>query len=93
MVGEKRLLQLDEMEEFHNNAYENATIYKERPKRWHGKHIMRRVCKRTESVSLNSHLGFFSGKLRSRWSRPFEVTQVFPHGAIEIHSARKERSR
>ena len=41
-AGEKRLLQLNEMEEFRNNAYENAKIYKERMKRWHGTHIMRR---------------------------------------------------
>ena len=32
VVGEKRMLQLNEMEEFQNNAYENARIYKERTK-------------------------------------------------------------
>jgi len=32
MAGKKRLLQLNEIEEFHNNAYENAKIYKERTK-------------------------------------------------------------
>ena len=26
----------------------------------------------------------FPGKLKSRWTGPFEVTQVFPSGAIEI---------
>ena len=40
MAGEKRLLQLNKMEEFRNNAYENAKIYKERMMRWHDKHIM-----------------------------------------------------
>ena len=28
----------------------------------------------------------FLGKLRSRWIGPFVVTNVFPHGAIEIQS-------
>ena len=32
MVGEKRILQLSELEEFHNEAYENAKIYKEKTK-------------------------------------------------------------
>ena len=32
-AGEKRLLQLNEMKEFHSNAYENARIYKEWTKR------------------------------------------------------------
>ena len=33
LAGEKRMLQLNEMEEFRNNAYENARIYKEWTKR------------------------------------------------------------
>ncbi|XP_057754687.1 uncharacterized protein LOC130974001, partial [Arachis stenosperma] len=36
-AGEKRLLQLNELEEFRLEAYENAKIYKERAKRWHDK--------------------------------------------------------
>ena len=31
-AGEKRMLQLNEMDEFRNNAYENARIYKEKTK-------------------------------------------------------------
>ena len=33
---------------------------------------------------FNSHLYLFSGKLCSRWSDPFIVHIIFPHGAIEI---------
>ena len=40
-AGEKRLLQLNEMDEFRNDAYENAKICKERTKNWHDKHILR----------------------------------------------------
>ena len=32
MAGEKRMLQLSELEEFHNEAYENSKIYKEKTK-------------------------------------------------------------
>ncbi len=42
VAREKRLLQLNELEEFHLHAYENVKIYKERTKRWHDKHILRR---------------------------------------------------
>ena len=41
-VGEKRLLQLNEIDEFRNDAYENAKIYKEQMKKWHDKQILRR---------------------------------------------------
>ena len=40
-AGEKRLLQLNEMDEFRNAAYENARIYKARTKYWHEKYILR----------------------------------------------------
>ena len=40
--GEKRMLQLSELEEFCNESYENARIYKEKTKAWHDKHIVRK---------------------------------------------------
>ena len=39
---EKRLLQLSELDEFRNEASENARIYKEKTKAWHDKHIVRK---------------------------------------------------
>ena len=42
MVDEKHILQLNESEEFCNEAYENAMIYKEKTKAWHDKHIVRK---------------------------------------------------
>ncbi|KAL4310214.1 hypothetical protein GQ457_01G020890 [Hibiscus cannabinus] len=40
LAGEKRLLELNELEEFRLQAYESARLYKEKTKRWHDKHIM-----------------------------------------------------
>ena len=34
----------------------------------------------------HSRLKLFPGKLRSRWLGPFTITQVYPHGAVEIQS-------
>ena len=88
-AGEKRLLDINELEELRLDAYENARIYKERTKKWHDKRISRKEFNEGDIVLLfNSRLKLFPGKLRSRWSGPFEVTKVLPSGAIEI----KERS-
>ncbi|XP_022869985.1 uncharacterized protein LOC111389296 [Olea europaea var. sylvestris] len=38
-AGEKRLLQLNELDEFRMEAYENSKLYKERTKKWHDMHI------------------------------------------------------
>ena len=42
VARERRMLQLSELEQFRNKAYENARIYKEKTKGWHDKHIVRK---------------------------------------------------
>ena len=85
MAGEKSMLQLNELEEFGNEACENANIYKENTKAWHDKHIARKEFEEGQHVLLfNSRLKIFPGKLKSRWSGPFTVTQVFPYGGAKI---------
>ena len=69
------MLQLNELDQFHNEAYENARIYKEKTKAWHDKHIDRKEFEAGQQVLLfNSRLKLFPGKLKSRWLRPFTVT-------------------
>ena len=85
--GEHRKLQLQELEEIRNDAYESARIYKEKVKVFHDKMISRKEFEVGQKVLLyHSRLLFFPGKLRSRWIGPFVVTNVFPHGAVEIQS-------
>ena len=87
LAGEKRNIQLSELEELRMDACENARVYKERTKKWHDKHIIKRNFKSSDLVLLfNSRLRLFPGKLRSRWSGPFQVRKVYPFGAIEIFS-------
>ena len=33
---------------------------------------------------VNSRLRLFPGKLKSKWTGPYLITQVFPHGAVEL---------
>ena len=42
VAGEKQMLQLNELDEFHSEAYKNAQIYKEKTKAWPDKHIVRK---------------------------------------------------
>ncbi|XP_061367837.1 uncharacterized protein LOC133310851 [Gastrolobium bilobum] len=83
--SENRLLQLINLDEFKMNSYENAKLYKEIMKRWHDNLIQERCFEPGQKVLLfNCRLRLFPGKLKSRWSGPFEIVEVFPHGAIEI---------
>ena len=35
---------------------------------------------------FNSRLHLFPGKLKSKWTGPYLVTQLFPHGAFELET-------
>ncbi|KAI4341545.1 hypothetical protein MLD38_026257 [Melastoma candidum] len=84
-AGEYRLIQLNEMEEFRTEAYENARIYKEKTKAWHDRRLKDRKFSPGQLVLLfNSRLKLFPGKLRSRWSGPFKITKVLPYGVLEL---------
>ncbi|WRX13021.1 Integrase [Theobroma cacao] len=74
VAGEQRLLQLNELDEFRLQAYENAKLYKEKTKQWHDNKIMERSFEPGQLVLLyDSRLKLFSRKLKSRWSGPFIV--------------------
>nr|GEW07820.1 reverse transcriptase domain-containing protein [Tanacetum cinerariifolium] len=84
-VGDHRKLQLNELSELRDQAYENSMIYKERTKKLHDSKIKNRILNVGNQVLLfNSRLKIFSRKLKIRWSGPFTITHVFPYGTIEL---------
>nr|GEU87474.1 reverse transcriptase domain-containing protein [Tanacetum cinerariifolium] len=84
-AGDHRKVQLNELNELRDQAYDNSLIYKEKTKRIHESKIKDRVFNVGDRVLLfNSRLKIFSGKLKTRWTGPFTVTQVFPYGTTEL---------
>ncbi|XP_024010105.1 uncharacterized protein LOC112085209 [Eutrema salsugineum] len=82
-AGEKRMLQMHELEEIRHNAYENSKIYKEKTKAYHDRRIIHWSFAPNDRVLLfNSRLKLFPGKLRSRWFGPFTIKEVKPYGAL-----------
>ncbi|XP_062119241.1 uncharacterized protein LOC133832989 [Humulus lupulus] len=90
-AGRNRLMQLNELDEFRNEAYEKAKIYKERTKRWHDKNLSRKEFQPGQQVLLfNSRSKLFPGKLKSRWSGPYTEVTVFPYGSLELKNRNNE---
>ncbi|XP_074356436.1 uncharacterized protein LOC141696152 [Apium graveolens] len=84
-AGERKMLQINELDEFRLQAYKNNKLYKEKVKRWHERRLAHKSFVSGQQVLLfNSRLRLFPGKLKSRWSGPFVVKIMFPHGAVEI---------
>ena len=89
--GERHLLQLNELDEFQFQAYENTKLFKEKTKRWHDAHILKKEFRVGDLILLfNYGFKLFSSKLRSRRSGPFKVQQVFSHGALELMNSKGE---
>nr|GEU40775.1 reverse transcriptase domain-containing protein [Tanacetum cinerariifolium] len=73
------------LQEFDFKAYENSLIYKERTKKLHDDKIKNRIFNVGDQVLLfNSRLKIFSGKLKSRWSGPFTISEIYPYGTAKL---------
>nr|GEU59501.1 reverse transcriptase domain-containing protein [Tanacetum cinerariifolium] len=84
-AGDHQKIQLNELNELHDQAYENSVIYKERTKKLHDFKIKNRIFNIGDQVLLfNSRLKIFSRKLKTRWPGPFTITQVFTYGTVEL---------
>lgn len=92
-AGEKRKMQLHELEELRCQAYESSKLYKEKVKNYHDKKIVKRDFRPGQQVLLfNSRLRLFPGKLKSKWSGPFTIKEVKPYGAIELEEQSSKRT-
>nr|GFA33956.1 reverse transcriptase domain-containing protein [Tanacetum cinerariifolium] len=81
-AGDHRKLQLSELRD---QAYENPLIYKERTKKLHDAKIKNRIFNVSDQVLIfNSRLKIFSGKLKSRWSGPFTISEIYPYKTAKL---------
>nr|GEW35167.1 reverse transcriptase domain-containing protein [Tanacetum cinerariifolium] len=87
-VGDHQKVQLNELNELRDQAYEYSLIYKEKTKKIDDSKIKDRIFNVGDRVLLfSSRLKIFSGKLKTHWTRPFTVAHVFPYGTIELSQA------
>ncbi|CAN6487131.1 unnamed protein product [Victoria cruziana] len=90
-AGESRRLELSELQELRNNAYESSRIAKERMKAFHDKHIGKKAFEPGQKVWIySSRLHLFLGKLKSRWEGPAVVQNVYPSGAVRVKMGREK---
>jgi transposase InsO family protein len=82
----KRRIQISVLEELRLKAYENASIYKERIKRWYDERLKKKEFKEGDKVLLydSRFKTFGKGKMQSKWDGPYVVHSVLSNGAITI---------
>jgi hypothetical protein len=88
LTGEKRLFDINSLDEWRTQAYEDAKLFKEKVKRWHNKRIQKWEFKVDDQVLLyNSRFRFFAGKLLSKWEGPYIIEEVYRSGAIKLKNS------
>nr|GEX77725.1 reverse transcriptase domain-containing protein [Tanacetum cinerariifolium] len=86
-TGDHQKVQMNELNKLRDQAYENFLIYKEKTKKIHDSKIRNHIFNVSDRVLLfNSRLKIFSRKLKTYWTGPFTITQVFLYGTIELSS-------
>ena len=90
--GLKRLLDINELEELRNDAYFNSRIVTDKLRKWHDQLITRKNFKQGDRVLLyDSKLHLFPGKLKSRWTGPFTIQEVYPNGSVDLLNSKDNR--
>ncbi|XP_076885022.1 uncharacterized protein LOC143534409 [Bidens hawaiensis] len=87
-AARKRYFQIHELEELRDAAYSRSLNIKEKTKALHDRRLKGgKEFKKGDKVLLfNSRLKLFVGKLKSKWSGPYLVKEVFPYGVVELEN-------
>ncbi|XP_076955797.1 uncharacterized protein LOC143630760 [Bidens hawaiensis] len=87
-AARKRYFQIHELKELRDSAYSRSLNIKEKTKALHDRQLKGgKEFKKGDKVLLfNSCLKLFAGKLRSKWTGPYLVKEVFPYGVVELEN-------
>ncbi|XP_076949377.1 uncharacterized protein LOC143622003 [Bidens hawaiensis] len=87
-AARERYFQIHELEELRDATYSRSLNIKEKTKALHDRRLKgSKEFKKGDKVLLfNSRLKLFAGKLRSKWTGPYLVKEVFPYGMVELEN-------
>ncbi|XP_022026098.1 uncharacterized protein LOC110926682 [Helianthus annuus] len=93
-AARKRYFQIHELEALRDTAYERSWSIKEKTKALHDRKIkgLKELKTGDQVLLYNSKFKLFPGKLKSKWTGPYVVKEVFPHSAIELYDEVSKRS-
>ncbi|XP_022019160.1 uncharacterized protein LOC110919190 [Helianthus annuus] len=85
-AASKRFFQIHELEALRDAAYDRSWSIKENTKALHDRKLRKlKEFRVGDKVLLfNSRLKLITGKLKSRWSGPYVVKEVFPYRTVEL---------
>ncbi|XP_076922713.1 uncharacterized protein LOC143584575 [Bidens hawaiensis] len=84
-TSKERKLNLNELEEIRNEAFETSAAYKAKMKEVHDAMIRKKTFEVGQRAWLySSRATFFPGKFKSKWMGPCVILRVGNYGEVEI---------
>ncbi|XP_021971818.1 uncharacterized protein LOC110866984 [Helianthus annuus] len=85
-AARRRYFQIHELESLRDAAYERSWSIKGKTKALHDRKLkgLKEFKVGDKELFYNSRFKLLPGKLKSKWTGPYVVKEVFPHGAIEL---------
>ncbi|KAD6118700.1 hypothetical protein E3N88_09971 [Mikania micrantha] len=92
-AGRKRYFQIHELEALRDAVYSRSLSIKEKTKSLHDRKLkgLKEFKKGDRVLLYNSRLKLFGGKLKSKWTGPYVVEEVFPYGTVELQNEEGKR--
>ncbi|KAF5791162.1 putative nucleotidyltransferase, Ribonuclease H [Helianthus annuus] len=86
-AARRRFFQIHELEALRDAAYERSWSIKEKTKALHDRRLrgLKEFKVGDKVLLFNSRLKLIAGKLKSRWTGPYVVKEVFPYGTVELY--------
>jgi hypothetical protein len=82
---QQRIVQLNELDEMHQDAIQQTTLVQQQRSKWHDKFIQKKQFKPGDwALLFYSKFKNFKGKFTTQWLGPYEVVNVFDNGSMKI---------
>eukprot|EP00253_Pinus_taeda_P010386 PITA_10386 len=82
---QQRIMELNQLDEHHQQAIEHTTLVQQQRMKWHDRYIkIKKFHKGDWALLFDSKFKDFKAKFTTHWLGPYEIEEIFDNGAVKI---------
>eukprot|EP00253_Pinus_taeda_P015897 PITA_15897 len=82
---QQRIMELNQLDEHHQQAIEHTTSVQQQRMKWHDRYIKTKTFHKGDwALLFDSKFKDFKAKFTTHWLGPYEIEEVFDNGAVNI---------
>eukprot|EP00253_Pinus_taeda_P032465 PITA_32465 len=84
---QQRIMELNRLDEHHQQAIEHTTLVQQQRMKWHDKFIKNKTFHKGDwALLFDSKFKDFKAKFTTHWLGPYEIEEIFDNGAVKIRT-------